>query len=125
VGIVQVLFQSLFCFIIIWLYRPIRALASPFGVSIITFLGVDLLVQHPTPNLEEQASVFMTPGDMVVQLYPRHSTSILVVFYDIHGLQWDYSLILVTTRGYCLTKLLYMKFRLVFWDVLPCKIIID
>jgi hypothetical protein len=30
-----------------------------------------LLVQRPTPNLEDQASVFMTPGDRVAQLYPR------------------------------------------------------
>jgi hypothetical protein len=55
-------------------------------------------VQHPTPNLEDQVSVFMTPGDRVVQLYPRHWAPILVDFYDMHGLQWDYSLILATTR---------------------------
>jgi hypothetical protein len=30
-----------------------------------------LLVQRPTPNLEDQASVFMTPGDRVAQLYPQ------------------------------------------------------
>jgi hypothetical protein len=30
-----------------------------------------LLVQRPTPNLEDQVSVFMTPGDRVVQLYPQ------------------------------------------------------
>jgi hypothetical protein len=30
-----------------------------------------LLVQCPTPNLEDQASVFMTPGDRVAQLYPQ------------------------------------------------------
>jgi hypothetical protein len=28
-----------------------------------------LLVQRPTPNLEDQASVFMTSGDRVAQLY--------------------------------------------------------
>jgi hypothetical protein len=30
-----------------------------------------LLVQRPTPNLEDQASVFITPGDRVSQLYPQ------------------------------------------------------
>jgi hypothetical protein len=30
-----------------------------------------LLVQRPTPNLEDQVSVFMTPGDRVAQLYPQ------------------------------------------------------
>jgi hypothetical protein len=30
-----------------------------------------LLVQRPTPNLEDQVSVFMTPGDRVSQLYPQ------------------------------------------------------
>jgi hypothetical protein len=39
----------------------------------------------------------MTPGDTVAQLYPRHWVPILVVFYDMNGLQWDYSLIPVTT----------------------------
>jgi hypothetical protein len=35
------------------------------------FYGARLLVQRPTPNLEDQASVFMTPGDRVAQLYPQ------------------------------------------------------
>jgi hypothetical protein len=30
-----------------------------------------LLLQRPTPNLEDQASVFMTAGDRVAQLYPQ------------------------------------------------------
>jgi hypothetical protein len=30
-----------------------------------------LLVQRPTPNLEDQTSVFMTPRDRVAQLYPQ------------------------------------------------------
>jgi hypothetical protein len=33
------------------------------------FMG--LLVQRPTPNLEDRVSVFMTPGDRVAQLYPE------------------------------------------------------
>jgi hypothetical protein len=35
------------------------------------FYGVVLLAPRPTPNLEDQVSVFMTPGDRVAQLYPR------------------------------------------------------
>jgi hypothetical protein len=35
------------------------------------FCGAGLLVQRPTPNLEDQASVFMTPGDRVAQVYPQ------------------------------------------------------
>jgi hypothetical protein len=41
------------------------------GFVTITFYRAGLLVQHPTPNLEEQASVFMTPGDRVAQLYTQ------------------------------------------------------
>jgi hypothetical protein len=56
-----------------------------------------LLVQRPTPNLEDQVSVFMTPGDRVAHLYPQalgtHFSRLLR-----HGLQWDYSLIPATTR---------------------------
>jgi hypothetical protein len=37
----------------------------------IPFLQGSLLDQRPTPNLEDQASVFMTPGDRVTQLYPQ------------------------------------------------------
>jgi hypothetical protein len=37
----------------------------------VTFLQAGLLVQRPTPNLEDQVSVFMTPGDRVAQLYPQ------------------------------------------------------
>jgi hypothetical protein len=35
------------------------------------FKGVGLLAPRPTPNLEDQVSVVMTPGDRVAQLYPR------------------------------------------------------
>jgi hypothetical protein len=37
----------------------------------VTFYRTGLLVQRPTPNLEDQVSVFMTPGDRVSQLYPQ------------------------------------------------------
>jgi hypothetical protein len=35
------------------------------------FTGWGLSTPRPTPNLEEQASVFITPGDRVTQLYPQ------------------------------------------------------
>jgi hypothetical protein len=35
------------------------------------FYRSGLLVQRPTPNLEDQSSVFMTPGDRVARLYPQ------------------------------------------------------
>jgi hypothetical protein len=59
--------------IMIWLYSPIRALASPknWGFVTITFLRGCIVSPAPNPNLEDQASVFMTPGDRVAQLYPQ------------------------------------------------------
>jgi hypothetical protein len=62
------------------------------------FYRAGLLVQRSTPNLEDQASIFMTPGDGWPNYTPRHWVPILVAFYDMHGLQWDYSLIPATTR---------------------------
>jgi hypothetical protein len=35
------------------------------------FYGVGLLAPRPTPSLEDQVSVFMTPRDRVAQLFPR------------------------------------------------------
>jgi hypothetical protein len=37
----------------------------------VDFYGVGLSIPRPTPNLEDQASVFMTPGDRMTQLYPQ------------------------------------------------------
>jgi hypothetical protein len=39
----------------------------------------------PTPNLEDQFSVFMFSSDRVVQLYPRAPGSLFVAFYDSLG----------------------------------------
>jgi hypothetical protein len=44
---------------------------TSWGFVTITFCGAGLLVQRPTPNLEDQASVFMTPGNRMAQLYPQ------------------------------------------------------
>jgi hypothetical protein len=51
---------------------------------------VGSLAPRPTPNLEDQVSIFISPGYWVAQLYPRHRVPILIAFYDMHGLQWDY-----------------------------------
>jgi hypothetical protein len=40
-------------------------------MGFLNIYGAGLLVQSPTPNLEDQASAFMTPGDRVAQLYPQ------------------------------------------------------
>jgi hypothetical protein len=62
------------------------------------FYGAGLLGQHPTRNLEDQASVFITLETGWPSYTPRHWVPILVVFCDMHGLQWNYSLISATTR---------------------------
>jgi hypothetical protein len=36
----------------------------------------------PTPNLEDQVPVFMSPSDRVTQLYPQAPDSLSVAFYD-------------------------------------------
>jgi hypothetical protein len=58
-----------------WPYSPYRALASSRDVSCgsvtAVFLWRGVVSPTPTPNLEDQVSVFMTPGDRVAQLYPR------------------------------------------------------
>jgi hypothetical protein len=36
---------------------------------------------RPTPNLEEQVPVFMSPSDRVAQLYPQAPGSLFVAFY--------------------------------------------
>jgi hypothetical protein len=41
------------------------------GFVTITFLLGCIVSPRPTPNLEDQVSVFMTPGDRVAQLYPQ------------------------------------------------------
>jgi hypothetical protein len=40
---------------------------------------------RPTPNLEDQVSVFMSPSDRVAQLYREAPGSLFVAFYDSQG----------------------------------------
>jgi hypothetical protein len=65
-----------------------------------------LLVQRPTPNLEDQVSAIMTPGDRVVQQYPQalgtHFGHLLWHGWVTVGL--DCSLIPATTRDHTHTN---------------------
>jgi hypothetical protein len=85
------------------------ALQPNFGPSLpcwafltIAFLHGWIVSPAPKSNLEDLASVFVPPETGWPSYAPRHWVHILVAFYDMHGLQWDYSLIPVTTRDYTL-----------------------
>ena len=52
----------------------------------------------PNPQPGGPGPIFITPGTGWPSYTPRHWVPILVAFYDMHGLQWDYSLIPVTSR---------------------------
>jgi hypothetical protein len=89
----------------LWLYGPLpplrcRPIPSLFGIvpailvgllNDICFYEMGSLVLCPTPNIEDQTSVFMTPRDRVARYTPRHLVLILVVSYDTHGSHWGYS----------------------------------
>ena len=57
-------------------------------------------VVNPTPNPQPGGTgpIFITPGTGWPSYNPWHWVPILIAFYNMHGLQWDYSLIPVTTR---------------------------
>jgi hypothetical protein len=99
-----------------WLYSPMRTFASLMDFS--QSSPIDLTVPRPhlrfpncwlflgwgrsprpTPNLEEQVSIFISPGDWVVQLYPQvpstHFSRLLRHAWATVGLFFS----LVTTRG--------------------------
>jgi hypothetical protein len=40
---------------------------------------------HPTRNLEDQVSVFMSPSDRVAQLYIQTLGSLFITFYNTQG----------------------------------------
>jgi hypothetical protein len=96
--------------IIIWLYSPIRALVSPFWVFVtITFLQGWIVSPAPNPQ----------PGGPGLRIYdPRRqggpAIPILVAFYDMHGLQWDFSLIPATTRDSAYSTNFNLRFQLPF-----------
>jgi hypothetical protein len=55
------------------------------------FYGGRLSACRPTPNLEGQSTIFITPRAGWPSCVPRLRVPILVTFYDLYGLQWDYS----------------------------------
>jgi hypothetical protein len=50
----------------------------------VIFYTARLSALCPTPNLEDQVSVLMSPSDRVAQLYPKASGSLFVT-YDLQG----------------------------------------
>jgi hypothetical protein len=69
------------------------------GFLTITYLRGWIVSPAPNPQPGGRGLRIYDPGDRVAQLYPRHWVHILVAFYDMNGLQWDYSSIPATTRG--------------------------
>jgi hypothetical protein len=51
------------------LFQPPALITSGF-LTFSFFSGVGLLAPRQTPNLEDQVSEFISPGDRVAQLYP-------------------------------------------------------
>jgi hypothetical protein len=49
------------------------------------FYRARLSALRPTPNMEDQVSVFMSSSDRLAQLYPQAPDSLFVVFYDSQG----------------------------------------
>jgi hypothetical protein len=45
--------------------------ATSYVFYLLTFSGVGSSAPRPTPNLEDQVSIFISPGDWVAQLYPH------------------------------------------------------
>jgi hypothetical protein len=93
------------------------------GFVTIIFLRGWIVSPAPNPQPGGPGPVFMTPGDRVAQLYPQALGTPLMAFYDMHGLQRDYSLIPATTRdiisGYILE--IYLYFRISLYISVPLK----
>ena len=92
-----------------WHYSSIRAFASIMillqkflghisGFLTGTFFTGWNCQPNDQPPPEGSGPIFIIPGTGWPSYIPRHWVPILVAFYDMHGLQWDYSLISVTTR---------------------------
>ena len=90
-----------------WHYSPMQIFASIMDLLLILlpksyfwfpkrrfFYAVGLL-PHAQPSTWRTKSNIYNPWDWVAQLY---SQALGVTFYDMHRLQWNYSLIPVTTQ---------------------------
>jgi hypothetical protein len=69
------------------------------GYVTITFLRGWIVSPAPNPQPGGPGlSIYDPRGQGDPAIPPRHWVPILAAFYDMNGLQWDYSLIPVTTR---------------------------
>jgi hypothetical protein len=76
-------------------FRFFYSIGPPVFISLdfgtIFFYRARLSALRPTPNLEDQVSVFtMSPSDRVVQLYPQAPDSLFVHLLPIAELRWRY-----------------------------------
>jgi hypothetical protein len=68
------------------------------GFLTIIFLQGWIVTPAPNPQPGGPGLRIYDPGDKVAQIYPQHLVPILIAFYEMNWLQWDCSLIPVTTR---------------------------
>jgi hypothetical protein len=71
--------------------KQVRPAVAFSDLVTISFYGVRLLAPRPTPNLEDQASKFMSPGDRVAQLYPQAQVFYFSRLWRHAGVRWGYS----------------------------------
>jgi hypothetical protein len=90
------------------------------GFVTITFLRVWIVSPAPNPqpggpdlriyDRRRQGGPTVAPGTGS-NYTPRHWVPILVAFYDMHGIQWDYSLIPATTRDTWIPKIVLNYYK--------------
>ena len=85
-----------FASIIDLLLKPFRGHISGFLTD--SFLWDGVINLMPNTQSGGLGSIFITPGTGWPSYTPKHWVPILVAFYDMQGLQWDYTLIPITTR---------------------------
>jgi hypothetical protein len=84
----HILFHCLDWFHSLWMFRS-HNLGFP---TVSLYYGDRLSVSCPTPNLEGQSTILITPGAGWLSYTPRHQLPILVGFYNLHRPQWNYPL---------------------------------
>jgi hypothetical protein len=70
------------------------------GFVTITFLQSWIVSPAPNPQPEGPGLRIYDPRRQGAQLYPQALGTHFSRFYDMHGLQWGYSLIPATTRDH-------------------------
>jgi hypothetical protein len=66
-------------------YVRLHLVFTSLDFSTIFFYRARSSALRPTPNLDCQVSVFMSPSDRMAQLYPQAPGSLFVAFYDSQG----------------------------------------